>query len=290
MQVQSVANAQTNFKSSLCADDATLVNMRNSDLKSLAYYLNNNSEENRKKQNSIIRTFCAIPIIDTLASGILAAKLIPKNTKLTKNEEVLLKDFEIKGASLAERTSIMGGKAAFWGAAIAGVIAYNKIKHAIFPGTYEQGGFTQKHPVLSFLTDVALIVGGFMLCGRGLTKGMEALDKNYPKFVGRVSKNIVDFMERLDKSVVNKKYLPRLEKSAVDFAHKHPGTSLLGLTGLVCSVPILFVVGLCKAISYDHHERQRVQENYLDLKKIQLQIARKMNRRYNDNHVILLTN
>lgn len=292
MQVQSVGISQTNlnFKSSVYADDESLVDMSNSDLKSLAYYLGSDSKKNKKKRDSIIKIFCAIPIVDTLSSGILAAKIIPKYTKLPNSEDLVLDELKVKGASLAERTSIMGGKAAFWGIAILGVIAYNKAKHALFPQTYQPGGYSQKHPILSFMTDIAIIFGGFMLGEKALIKGLESLDKNHPKFASRISENMVGAGKWLDKTAANKKLLPWLEKRAVNLAKRFPGTTLVGLMGLALSVPILFVVGLYKTIKYDHDERQRVQENYLDLKRIQLKIARKMARGNSENHWLLLTN
>lgn len=289
MQVQSVKNSQTNlnFKSDFYADDLAFINMSNSELKSLATYIGSDSRESREKRKSIVKTFCAIPIIDTLASGILAAKIIPKFAQLPCNEGLILEDFEIKGASLAERTSIMGGKAGFWGAAILGVVAYNKIKHALFPKTYEPGGFSQEHPILSFFTDVALIIGGFTLGAKGLVKGIESLDKNYPKFVSKVSRKIAKFLIRLDKSAANKKYLPQIEKSAVELAQKFPRTAFAGVMGLALSVPILFVVALFKTIRYDHQEKRRVHENYHDLKEIQLKIAKQLARRLDKNQYVL---
>lgn len=292
MQVQSVGKYQTNlnFKSSVYVDEESLVDMRNSDLKSLAYYLGSDSKKDKKRRDSIIKTFCAIPIVDTLASGILAAKLIAKYKKIPNSENAILEEVKIKGASLAERTSIMGGKAAFWGVAILGVIAYNKAKHALFPQTYEPGGYSQKHPVMSFITDLGLILAGFVLGEKALEKGIESLDKNHPEFVSKIAKNTEKAFKWIDKSAANKKLLPWLEKRAVNFAHRAPGLTLIGMLGLALSVPILLVVGVYKTIKYDRDERQRIQENYLDLKRIQLKMERKMARGYRENHCILLAN
>lgn len=253
MQVASIANisSNTNFKSEDNIQNASdFVNMNDKQLKKLAYKLSYNKKEvEEKTQKTLLATLCAIPIIDSISKGLLAKNAFVSQTKDYTGI------FVEKSTQLSTKAKAGIKTAGMWGAVLGILGIYSATKNAFTP----QNKKTDKHnPVASFLVDVGVMIGGLAL----ITMGFNEIIEQFPEKVGKMRKGFNKFLEKLDKTSLNKKTLPDLEK----FAAKHPVVATTGKVALAYSMWITLGVGIYKMFNNVIEQRKKVDNTFEQLK------------------------
>lgn len=262
MQIKVVdnQNSKVNFKSQNDAQIASaFVNMNDDQLKDIAYITAVNEKDNKKSKKTIMATFYAMPIVGTIASGILPATLTKKYGLV-----------RLQNASLGQRAVSAGRTASSWALILSMVGAYNVVKRAAVDDSKSLKKFDQNHPVLSFLTDIGLILGGLVLAGKGIQK---LADKKPALFI-KLKRKIIQGKQSLDKTKLNKDILPILSEGASRLSEKAPIISKIGRVAIANSVLIVFAVGLYKTIKHSIQENRKIEKNYIDLKNAQLKTAK----------------
>ena len=278
MSVQSVGNNQVQFKSrNGFSSESAFVNMDDDQLRHMAYNMDNHEGSSEKFQKSLSNTFYAIPVVSTIASGILGPKVYTKT--IIKHPEingVIFSKFTQSHTSLGERASVMGKCAGIWALAILGVTAYNKIKKSVAAESNSLKDFTQNNPVLSFMADIGIILGGFILGYKGLSKAKNSVTQKAPEIFEHIGKAKDEFLKYLDNTHFNQKILPSWEEKAANFAEKAPITSGIGKFAIAYSPFIVFGLWIYKALKYQSNESKRFEKKYNALKDIQLETAKNL--------------
>lgn len=266
MQIKAVENSNQNVKFKANADmqaASTFVNMKDSQLKNLAYVSATQGDDHKKRRRSILATFYAIPVVSTIASGILPVKM-------TKEGEFL----RLKNAALSERVGSAGRTAGSW-AMILGIVGiYNGIKKAAVSDSKGYKKFNDNHPVLSFMADIGLILGGLNLATRGLGKVMNTSTVKNSKFLENLHGQKEVFKAWLDNSKMNKKIMPIITDAASKLAEEAPTTARITKGAIAGSALIAFTVGLIKMVKHSNKENQKIEQNYKALKDAQFKTAK----------------
>lgn len=292
MQLQAVNNTKSNVnfqsKNNNIESASAFVNMDDSKVKELAYVMSYEQQRHHKKHhnNALNSMFYAIPIVDTLASGIMVAKSpfarkhlfkLMNNNRLQFPSDVESAFNNLKNAGLKNRMKAMGSTAKTW-AVLLGIIGiYNLAKNAIVSSSKPLKHFQQDNPVASFIVDMGLIIAGFMAGSRGLA----TLENKFPKAVKEFDAKSNKFLSKLNKTKLNTKVLPKMVENADKFAQRMPNVVKAGRFALLNSVWILFGLGLVK-MGYDQHKERKnfeknVHKNFKEIKKAQLAVAKQIN-------------
>lgn len=272
MQVQSV-NIKSNigFKAQQnIIDTASLfVNMDDDQLRYLAYHSDNSKKRDERAQKHFIKTLIAIPIADTIASGILVEKKVATNSGAFVAKRLLNEK-----APLTQRLESAGRAGATWGGIILIASAYNKIKHAMVSKDSPLGQFEQNHPFLSFFGDIAAIGIGFGTALFGISKLKDKIIKKLPKTSNSLTEDITRAYNWLDNTQINKKVIPAFEEGIEKLADRTPFLAKTGEFALANSVWILFGIGLLRFFKHEKNESARFDKNYNALKDMQSQTAK----------------
>lgn len=267
MQIQSIGNQNTGFKSKNKMDEASaFVNMDDSELRRLAYVRSNNNEENQKQNNSITRTICAIPVVDTIANGILAEKFV-----INANSGEIL---EACKPSLSTKVHTAGNTAIGWAAALGFVGLYNAVKDSVVSKSPSLQRFNNDHPVGAFITDVGLILGGFILGGFGLTKLHNNIKEKHPEKVVESEEHLKQLWGKIDNTKFNKETLPKITARLAEFEKEAPGLFKAGKFALANSMWILAGVAVLQTIKHSNKRQEKIDKNYQTLKMAQLETAK----------------
>lgn len=266
MQVKAVDNTNQSVKFKANADmqmATAFVNMKDSQLRDLAYVSAMQGDDHKKRRRAILATFYAIPVVDTIAHGILP-------TKITKDGEI----FRVKNAALSERVGATGRTALSWGLILAVVGVYNGIKKAVVSDSKNAKKFDQNHPVLSFITDIGLILGGLVLATKGLNKLFNSQTVRNSKTVKDLAEHKESFKTWLDNTKFNKEIMPIITDAASELAEKAPKTAKFAKGAIAGSALIAFGLGLAKIIHHSNKEKRKIDNNYMALKDAQLKTAK----------------
>lgn len=264
MQVQSVENSnqRVKFKSRENMQMASaFVNMNDDQLKDLAYISAANGDDTKRRKKSVLATFYAMPIVATIASGILP-------TKYSKKYGF----FSIHNASLGERAISAGKTAGSWAMILAAIGIYNTTKKAVVSDSEGLQKFNQKHPILSFIADIGIILGGLALATRGIRK--LSGNKNIP-FI-KLKRKIIEKQHYLDNTKLNKEVLPIISEGASKLSEKLPRISNITKGLIANSVLIVFAAGLIKMFRHSNKEHKKIEKNYNELKDAQLKTAKEL--------------
>lgn len=266
MQVKVVENSNqgVKFKANANMQNASaFVNMKDSQLKDLAYISTTQSDDHKRRRRSIAATFYAIPVISTIASGILP-------TEMTKEGKL----FRIKNAALSERMSSAGKTAGGWAMILGTIGIYNAVKRAAISDSKGYKKFNDNHPMLSFMTDVAFILGGMSLATRGLGKVMNTSAVKNSKFLENLHGQKEVFKAFLDNSKMNQKIMPIITDAASKLSKEAPITAAITKGAIAGSTLIAFTVGIIKMIRHSNKQNQKTEQNYTALKDAQLKTAK----------------
>lgn len=268
MQVQSVDN--TRFKSRNSIEKASaFVNMNDSQLRDLAYVMSYDKDNQKKKNKSILSTFYTIPIVDTIASGVLVAK----TSHITKEVAA-----ELRTAPLSARAFATANTAANWGFIMLAVGLFNVIKKAINNNSPGLKKFEKENPVQSFVLDTIAIIGGLTAAGVGLWKLNNKIINKHPEAVVKAEIDRNRIIEKLDNTKFNKEILPKLVHGVDKLAEKAPRLMKASRYALANSVWILLGAGILKTMHNSKREHENVERNYEKLKEAQLQTAKHLNK------------
>lgn len=253
MQIQSIQNNRTNVRFSSDKDvekAKAFVNMDDSQLRTLAYIKAQDKNEEKKSKKSIISTLYAIPLVDSLSSGILTR------------------------GRLGTRATATATTAARWGVALAVLGGYNAAKNAVVSRSEKLQNFEQNNPVISLLADVGVLMGALSLGTKGATKlGLKALGKA-PKLTETLFIGLQNTKRIINKSMLNKKALPFIMKNVAKLEKKAPWAVAAGANIIANSVLITFLAGIFHGNSQVKQLKKDVEQNYKDLKTAQLNTSK----------------
>lgn len=258
-----------------CKRAAAFVNLDNRQLQDLAYVMSYDKKEQKKQQNSVKHIFYAIPVVDTLAGGILTNGYLKP---LVKQNALELKE----GIRLSGKTLSMASTALHWSKIIVGIGVYNKIKKAIVSRSPALQNFEQNNPGTGFLADIGMIFGGYVLIQKGLNKVLEKVKTAHPKEARmadtRLMKKLKGIIDWLDKTKINKNVLPKLTEGVTTLGQKAPWLIKASKTVLAHSVYIMAGLGILKMISNSHHNQRKVEAKFYELKEAQAKTAKHLSR------------
>lgn len=266
MQVKSIENTDQRVKFKSSADmqmASSFVNMNDDQLKDLAYISAVNRDDNKKRRRSVLALFYAMPVVDSITSGILPTVLTPTN-----------KILKIKNASLGKRTALASKTAGKWALILATVGIYNSAKKAIVSDSKGSQNFGQKHPVLSFIIDIGIILGGLALANKGIQKLVNKPSVQNSKFMQNLKLKSIQAKHWLDNTKFNKEVLPILSEGASKLSEKLPRVSKVTKGLIANSVLVVFVAGLIKMFRHSNKENKKIEKNYNELKDAQLKTAK----------------
>lgn len=263
MQVKSVENAnqRVKFKSRENMQMASaFVNMNDDQLKDLAYISANNGAD-KKRKKSVLATFYAMPVVATIASGILP-------TKYSKKYGF----FNLHNASLGERAISAGKTAGSWAMILTAIGIYNTAKKAVVSDSKGLQNFNQNHPVLSFIGDIGIILGGLALA----TKGIRKLGGNKEIPFVKLKRRILEGKNWINNTKLNKEILPILSEGASKLSEKLPRISNITKGLIANSVLIAFAASLVNIFRLSNRDHKKIEKNYNDLKDAQLKTAKEL--------------
>lgn len=261
MQIHPLENTNSNLKfgSKHKHERASaFMNMDDSQLKEIAYLKSIDKKEEKKQQNSLMRLFYALPIVETISSGIL----VDRSSKLTKDSYKAL-----KYSPLSTRAEAAAKTAASWGFILAAVGLFNATKKALGKKSSETKGYEQEHPIGSLILDMGTILGGIIL-------GNFALHKFAPEQMKEFKTKFKNMFAKLDDTKFNKENLPKIVKDVSKSAKKAPRLAKAGRFALVNSLWIFLGAILLKSFNYAHNQNEKIEQNYQELKQQQFETAK----------------
>lgn len=267
MQVQGI-KANTNFEAKRrnnVEDIETLVNLDDSQLRYIAQLNNQNSKKNKQDAKKANALFWAIPIVDTIASGVLFAKTSRIDKQTTK---------ELIKTPLSSRAAVATGAGARWAGALGVIGIYSVAKKALVSNSKHLQYFEQNNPMASFLIDMGVLftalTAGQRLLEKKLSKSFETSPE---KTVDKLSK-IGQKFTKLDETKFAKNTFPKIQKSLTNFVEKTPKLAKAGRFALANSVWILLGAGLLSSAHNSVKKSRRIEENYNQLKQTQFEAAK----------------
>lgn len=274
MQTQAVSNKNNvQFRSNINLDKAqAFVNLNDAQLRALAYTEADKREDKRASRN-IAATFLAMPIVDSLASGVLAENSVVAKARFG--------EFELKSklkmpASMGERLFKTGGTAIGWAYALCVIGIYSGIRHLVGKHSTEVKQFDQQHPVLSFAADLGLIFAACILGAKGISKLSEKFAKKCPKSAEEIGEKFGTMFEKIDKGEFNRKTLPKWVESFVKFEEKSPILAKTGKFTLANSMWILLGAAFAQMFVHSSRKQNSVEQNYYMLKTAQTDTAKQL--------------
>jgi len=268
MQVQSIGNSESNvgFKSRNKIEQAeVIVNLNDSQVKSLAYAKSVDKNKEKKNRRTVVGLFYAMPILDTLAKGIVAGTGEP----LTK------------GIPLSYRLRTMGSNAVGWGVILSVAAIYGAVKKAgIFDSSSTQKT-QKKQPIASAFRDFGVLILGTIFASMGLGKIGKLM--NAEGSIEKMAKNV-------NQSKYNTKYLPKMVEGFEKFANKAPLTAKATGFALRNSLWILLGISLYKSISHANDRDKKIRANYHEMKNEQVNAAKYLINKANVERDILKQN
>lgn len=261
MPIYSISN--TNFRPEDSIERASaFVSMDDAQLKKLAYKISYNKKEaEEKNRKTLLATFCAIPIIDSIAKGLLA-----KNAFAMEDKD-FIGLFVEKSTPLSTKIKAGVKTAGMWGAILGVLGIYTAAKNVLAP-EHKNSEHNKHNPVGSFLIDVGVMLGGFALA----TMGLNEIAEQFPEKIGKIKNKFNKFIEKFDKTGLNKRTLPEFEKLAA----KHPVIATTGKFALAYSMWITLGIGIYKMFDNILEQRKKVDNTFEKLKANQNIIAKQL--------------
>lgn len=268
MNVKNVSGSNLGFQSrknkTTPMDKAIdFVNLDDSQLKQIAYKTSYDKKEHKKQNGNITKMLLAIPVVDTIAKGILT-----KRVYVSEGGELL----GIAGGSLGDKAFVSSKIAGKWAGGLAAVGAYNLAKHVIVSDSDTVKKFEQNHPVLSFMGDIGVILTGLTLGSIGLDK----LNEKYPKPLETFAEKRSAVRKFLDNTKINKEIMPKISDFVAKVDSHAPISMTAGRVALYYSWAFILGATIFKAAQYSVHNQKKVENNYYGLKDQQKNVAKSM--------------
>lgn len=247
MPIQKVQNQNITFKSNRIENAENFVCMNDEQLKLLAYTKPQSPQKRQENHNSIMKTLWAIPIVDSIATGILAGE---------------------KG-SLGSKAFNAGAKATNWGVSLGLIGLYLAIKNAIVRKSETLQNFEQRNPLMSFIADIGVITAGFSLGSKALNKFTAKQDAKNPEIIAKGTKKLNKIIDKIDKTKLNKKVLPKITELVTKVTKKVSWAKPVGEFALKKSPFILLGIAAVKMLKQSADRNKEVKQTYKELKEVQ---------------------
>ncbi len=255
-------------------NQVVLVNMNDSELRNLAYDISNDEKEQIKQKKSILRTFIAIPVVASLANGILTKEII------SVGKDGIAKTFK---ATLGDKALITAKSAGYFAGILAAFGIYNAAKAKVESKSPEIRNFNDEHPLLSLLTDVG-IIAACLIIGK---KGISALKGKNLSIFNKLSENSNKIKKLVDSSKFNEKIIPKIINFSDSIKNKAPFLATTAKFLLERSIWVLLGIGFIKSSYYSSKNKKKVNVNYEKLKNVQFELVKKINTNINVERDVL---
>lgn len=275
MQTPAVSNTKqkVQFSSNINVDKAqALVNMSDNQLRALAYSDADKRDDKRASRN-IAATFVAMPIVNSIARGVLAENVVAVKARFGGVE---LKSRLKAPASMGERLFRTGGTAIGWAYALGVIGIYSGIRHLVSKNSRDVKQFDNEHPVLSFAADLGLIFAACILGAKGISKLNEKFAKKCPKTAEEIGEKFTKMLENVDKGKFNQKTLPKWVEGFAKFEKDSPTLAKTGKFALANSMWILLGAAVAQMLVHGGRKQNSTEQNYHALKGAQLDAARQL--------------
>ncbi len=277
MQVQSIGNSESNvgFKSRNKMEQAeVIVNLNDSQVKSLAYAKSVDKNKEKKNRRTVVGLFYAMPVVDTIAKGIVAGTREPFS----------------KGIPLSYRLRTMGSNAVGWGVILSVAAIYGAAKKA---GIFDSSGTQKaqkKHPIASAFGDFGVLLLGTIFASMGLGKIAQKITEKNPEALVDAESSIAKLAKNINQSKFATRTLPRITEGFEKFANKAPLTAKATGFALRNSLWILLGISLYKSISHANDRNKKISANYHEMKNEQVNAAKYLINKSNVERDILKQN
>lgn len=277
MQINAISNAKNNiqFQSKADLDKVeAFVNMSDAQLRQMVYSDSDRKEDKRAHRN-IAATFLAMPIVDSIASGVLATEKIVTEAPLITPFGVSKAQIGlVVPAEMSTRLSRTATTAGGWAFAIGMIGIYSVIKHQIVKNSPSAQEFEQDHPVWSFARDLGLIVGACALGLFGIGKLAEKAGKKYPKSAKEINEKLENYFKKVDGGKFNRKTLPTWVEGFAKFQKEMPFLAKTGKFVLANSVWVLLGAAIVQMLTYGSRKQNKYEQKYQSLRTAQLETAK----------------
>lgn len=266
MQVQSAdSTSKIGFNSRHQIERAAaFVNMDDSQLRDLAFISSYDGKHEKKQKRTMAAACVAMPIVDSLASGIL----------VKRGQAGLNQTGKLISEPLSTRVGATARTAGSWVVALAGIGVYTGIKRAIVKRSEGLQEFNRNHPVLSFLIDLGIIFTGLSIGQKKLGKFIASRETKDPELVKLLENKRASIEKSLNSTKFNKKVIPAIEEGFRNFAKKAPFVANVGRFALGISPWIVLFGGLMKLSRNDKKELKRIDNKYKEIKTAQNKTAK----------------
>lgn len=276
MQINAILSAKSNIQFQSKADldkTAEFVNMSDSQLRHIAYTQQDKREDKRAHRN-IAATFLAMPIVDSIASGVLAKEKTGELHLITPFG--ISKTDIIEPAKMSTRYSRTAITAAGWAFAIGMIGIYSAIKHQVVKNSPSAQQFEQDHPVWSFARDLGLIICACALGALGLNKLAEKAGKKYPKSAKELGESLENYFKKVDNRKFNQETLPRWVEGFAKFEKNVPFLAKTGKFALANSIWLLLGAAIAQMFVHAGKKNNNFEQRYQFLKMAQLEAAKNL--------------
>lgn len=267
MQIQGI-KTNTNFEAKRrnnVEDIETLVNLDDSQLRYIAQLNNQNTKKNKRDAKKANAMFWAIPIVDTIASGVLFAKTSRIDKELTK---------ELIKTPLSLRALETTGVGARWAGALGIIGVYSLAKKSLVSNSKHLQYFEKNNPMASFLIDMGVLFTALISGERLLAKKLGKSFKEAPEKTINNINNVYKKFAKLDETKFAKNTFPKIQKSLTNFVEKTPKLAKAGRFALANSVWILLGAGLLSSAHNSVKKSRRIENDYNQLKQTQFEAAK----------------
>lgn len=258
MQVQTIDSSRAGFghtRKEKMAEAYEFANMDDNQVRELAYKLSYDEKEAKKNQRKVMAKFYTIPVVDTIAGGLLAGKILKESKP-----------------SLSSIVKVAGERAAVWTGIIALVGACSGVRKGLNASSEKMERFDKNHPVASFMLDFGIIFTTTV----ALLAGGEKIISKFPKAKEEIAQKVASIAKKIDTSKFSREKLPGIEAKLTGFAERHPKLASAAEKILKQNVWIGLGLGFLTAIGLAGKENRKVNNTYIQLKEAQLETAKKL--------------
>lgn len=287
MQTQAISSTKSNIKFQSKADleqKTAFVNLSDAQLQQMAYD-SKDTHKDKKAKRAIAATFLAMPIVDSIASGVLATEKAAEAHLITPFG---VSSCEIHApAEMSTRLSRTAGTALGWGFVLGVVGVYSAIKHQVVKNSPNVQEFEKDHPLLSFVGDLGLIFGSCVLGAFGLSKLADKAGKKYPKSTKELNEKLEKMFDKINKGKFNQKTLPKIVEWFAKAEKEAPALTKTGKFLLANSIWILMGSAIAQMLVYGSRKHNKAENHYQSLRTAQLETAKHLVRKLDVENDIL---
>lgn len=189
------------------------------------------AQAKKKKHNPLYTSLLALPVVDTLSSGIL------------------------KSGSLGQKTFAASKTAGRWGIALAVLGVVSAIKKAVISRSEKLRQAEANNPMTSFIADLGVFFGALTLGHKALGKIATSVFSKKPELGEKLFNGIQNAKRAINKTVLNKKVLPSIMNGINAVEKKAPWAVAGGKFAVANSVLLVFLASVM------HSSRHSKQQN-----------------------------